>query len=154
MVLDIPRIGLDARFLVNNGTEPDMYMEISITGYGRIPHRTHAPSPLSRDESRRGNNSNRCRRRDSQVLERVPEARRRRTEEREPSRLWKAYTLILTPRMPSLSFAIICISSATTHPTMHLNPHTHTHTTPTQPIAHLTAPCIGILPLSSSDGRI
>lgn len=55
MVPDFTRNCLDTRVLVNNRTEPNLYLEIPNTGYGSFLDGTHAPCSLPGYEPRRGN---------------------------------------------------------------------------------------------------
>lgn len=114
MVKDLARAGVDPRVLVNCGTEPDMYLEISVPGYGRVLVRPHPPSAVSSDEPRGRNDRHGRRRRDPPVLERVPEEGQAR-EEREPFGLRPAHTLSLPLLPPSRQITHACERRDTRH---------------------------------------
>ena len=52
LVAYVARTGVDSWFLVHNGPEPDMYMEVSDVKYGRIAHWTYKPCVVPGHESR------------------------------------------------------------------------------------------------------
>lgn len=50
MVQDVARVGVDPWVLVNHSSEPDLYMEIPLTGHGGFTVRAHPSCSVPRHE--------------------------------------------------------------------------------------------------------
>lgn len=81
MVFDLPRVGLNAWLLFDDGAESNMHLEVSNAEYGRVSYGTHASCVVPSHEPGRRNYRHRCRRRDLEILERIPEAREHTVED-------------------------------------------------------------------------
>ena len=93
MVTYIPRTGLHPWFLINHSAEPNMYMEIPVSGYGSITDGTYTSSVIPGHESGRRDNRHWCRRRNSTILELIPEEGQQPVEARQSTGLWPSNTL-------------------------------------------------------------
>lgn len=141
LVEDLARVGIHAWIFVNNGPEPNMYLEVPITGHGRIIVRPHSPSAVPGHEPRGRNHRYRCRRRDSSFLERLPEAGQAR-KKGEPTRLWSPHPIELIyvlcrPFIIERRSTTLVVSQPWPLP---LTPHLRVH--PSLPSTVISAPLI------------